>query len=337
MPDEEQAGESPEQPPAAEAKPERPARAEKPEAKVEAKQAPPAGSIADAFKAAMPGVTFEAYQGLSDVIIEVQRDDISKVMPVAKDDARLDLKFLRCLFGVDHEADGFDVVYQLMSLEKAHHVTIKTRLPRDDAKVASVTPIWNAANWHERETRDMFGIDFVGHPHLLPLLLPEDMTDHYPLRKDNALVEVEALAFAAAGCGSSPKNDHDAITRLWKDYFGAIESGNAGALGKLYSDQCDNGDELKALITVTRSLAETEDFKVTDVELQNLSGEKAESKPIGQEIFRGDARPMESDSFAKLVKEHGRWKFAECDILGGGFFEQSATPTPASGSGGAGQ
>jgi len=203
MTQDEQAGETQEQAPAAEAKPARPARAEKAEAKPAAKPAPPEGSIAGVFKEVLPGVTFEAYQGLSDIIVEVQREDIPKVMPVAKDDARLDLTFLRCLFGVDHGADGFEVVYQLVSIEKGHEVTIKTRLPRDDAKVSSVTPVWNAANWHERETRDMFGIDFEGHPHLLPLLLPEDMTDHYPLRKDNPLAEIEEWQgeLVAAGGG----------------------------------------------------------------------------------------------------------------------------------------
>ena len=57
--------------------------------------------------------------------------------------------------------------------------------------VPSVAPLYPAADWHERETRDMFGIVFDGHPNLVPLLLPEDMTDHYPLRKENPLQEIE--------------------------------------------------------------------------------------------------------------------------------------------------
>lgn len=175
--------------PAAEAKP-APAKAKKAEEPA-GKQPPPPGSIADLFKEALPDVAFEASLGLTNVILEIAREDVAKVMPAAHDDPRLDLKFLRVLFGVDHEADGLEVVYELMSLEKRHTVTIKTKVPTDDAKVASVASIWKAADWHERETRDMFGIDFEGHPHLVPLLLPEDMTDHYPLRKSNQLVEIE--------------------------------------------------------------------------------------------------------------------------------------------------
>ena len=166
--------------------------AEKPEEdEADARPRPPAGGIADLLAEALPDVTLEAYQGVSDVIVEVERDDVMKIMPVAKDDPRLDLKFLRCLFGVDYEDEGLEVVYQLLSLEKGHDVVIKTRLPKDDPHVASVTSVWKAANWHERETRDMFGIVFDDHPHLVPLLLPEDMTDHFPLRKDNPLAEIE--------------------------------------------------------------------------------------------------------------------------------------------------
>ena len=178
------------------AAPEQPA-AEKPKAKQpaeeeeEARPRPPAGGIADLLAEALPDVKLEAYQGMTDVIVEVERDDILNVMSVAKDDPRLDFKFLRCLFGVDLEAEGLEVVYQLLSFEKGHEVVIKTRLPSDDAHVASVTSVWKAANWHERETRDMFGITFDDHPHLVPLLLPEDMTDHFPLRKDNPLSEIE--------------------------------------------------------------------------------------------------------------------------------------------------
>ncbi len=165
--------------------------AEQPEEEADARPRPPAGSIADLLAEALPDVKLEAYQGVTDVIVEVERDDVMKIMPVAKDDPRLDFKFLRCLFGVDHEDEGLEVIYQLLSLEKGHEVVIKTRLAKDDAHVASVTSVWKAANWHERETRDMFGITFDDHPNLVPLLLPEDMTDHFPLLKDNPLAEIE--------------------------------------------------------------------------------------------------------------------------------------------------
>jgi NADH-quinone oxidoreductase subunit C len=57
--------------------------------------------------------------------------------------------------------------------------------------VPSVVPIWPTADWHEREVYDLMGIVFEGHPNLVPILLPEDMLDHYPLRKDNPLAPLE--------------------------------------------------------------------------------------------------------------------------------------------------
>jgi NADH-quinone oxidoreductase subunit C len=197
MPEQEQGeGEAPAggEQPAAEgeapaAKPERPAKAA--EGKAPEKQAPPPGGIADLIKTTLPELEFDAYMGFSGVIVEIARDDVAKAMPALKDDPSLDLKFLRCLFGVDLVDEGMEVIYQLLSYEKGHEVTVKTRLPNHDLRVASVASVWRAADWHERETRDMFGIDFQGHPHLVPLLLPEDMTDHYPLRKENPLQSVD--------------------------------------------------------------------------------------------------------------------------------------------------
>jgi NADH-quinone oxidoreductase subunit C len=55
-----------------------------------------------------------------------------------------------------------------------------------------VFDLWKGADWLERETAEMFGITFEGHPNPVPLLLPDDMTDHHPLRKDNPFAQVEA-------------------------------------------------------------------------------------------------------------------------------------------------
>jgi NADH-quinone oxidoreductase subunit C len=178
--------------PAAE-RPARPAKAEEP--KEAPRVAPPAGSIADALTAALPGVEMKAYmvpelRGES-VCVEVARDVLTQVMTACRDDERLDLKYMRNLSGIDWMEEGLEVAYHLWSFNKMHALTVKTRVSYDDANVPSVATIFPAADWHERETRDMFGINFEGHPNLVPLLLPEDMTDHFPLRKENPLQEIE--------------------------------------------------------------------------------------------------------------------------------------------------
>jgi NADH-quinone oxidoreductase subunit C len=152
---------------------------------------PPPGSVADIFSEVLPDVEFVASQGALDVIITIARDDVPRVLRAAKDDPRLDCKYLRCLSGVDQEEEGLEVVYHLYSYTHKHNVTIKTIVSQDDARVPSVTSIWRGADWHEREAAEMFGLTFEGHPNPVPLLLPDDMTDHHPLRKDNPLADIE--------------------------------------------------------------------------------------------------------------------------------------------------
>jgi NADH-quinone oxidoreductase subunit C len=175
------------------AKPARPAKEAEP--KDAPRVAPPPGSINETLAAALPGVTLNAYmvpemKGQC-VTVEVSRDDLTAVMTAARDDERLDLKYLRCLSGVDWQEEGLEVVYHLWSFTKKHSLQVKTRVTYADPNVPSIATIFPAADWHEREARDMFGIHFEGHWNLLPLLLPEDMTDHFPLRKDNPLQEIE--------------------------------------------------------------------------------------------------------------------------------------------------
>ncbi|MBI2724393.1 MAG: NADH-quinone oxidoreductase subunit C [Chloroflexi bacterium] len=171
----------------------RPAREAEP--KEAPRVAPPPGSINDILVQASGASLNAAYmvpdmQGES-VAVEVDRDALIAVLTAARDEPRLALTYLRSLSGVDWQDEGLEVVYHLASLETRHHLTVKTRVTYDDPVVPSVAGLFPAADWHERETRDMFGIVFDGHPNLVPLLLPDDMTDHFPLRKDNPLQEIE--------------------------------------------------------------------------------------------------------------------------------------------------
>ncbi len=152
--------------------------------------APPPGSIADTFREVLPQMELVAAQGVLDVILTVRREDLPTVMQAAKEDSGLAFDDLRCLSGVDQQEDGLEVVYNLYSFQHGHNVTVKTVLPADDPKVASVTHLWNAANWLERETAEMFGITFQGHPDLRPILLEEGL-GYYPLLKSHPLAEIE--------------------------------------------------------------------------------------------------------------------------------------------------
>ncbi|MEK7375670.1 MAG: NADH-quinone oxidoreductase subunit C [Candidatus Margulisiibacteriota bacterium] len=76
-----------------------------------------------------------------------------------------------------------EIIYYLRSLKTRNEFKLRTEVPRKNAKIDSVCGVWSAANWHERELFDLFGIEFAGHPDMRRVLLPEDW-EGYPLLKD---------------------------------------------------------------------------------------------------------------------------------------------------------
>jgi len=93
--------------------------------------------------------------------------------------------FLEAITGVDWiKEDRIEVVYDYNQYGPDQcRVTVRTFLPRAEPEVPTISDILPAANWHERETHDFYGIKFKGHPYLIPILLPED-ADFHPLLKD---------------------------------------------------------------------------------------------------------------------------------------------------------
>ena len=77
----------------------------------------------------------------------------------------------------------FEVLYHLVSIDRRDRIRLKVRLAGKNPSIASVTPVWPTANWHERESFDLFGIQFPGHPDLKRILMPDDW-EGFPLRKD---------------------------------------------------------------------------------------------------------------------------------------------------------
>ena len=124
--------------------------------------------------------THEAVIDIPTVVVEPRC--IADVCRLAKDDPRLDFKMLLCLAGVDYK-EHLQVVYLLLSLQHEQKLFIKADLPPDEPRMPSVTSIWRAADWYEREAHDLFGVSFDGHPDLAPLLLYEGF-EGYPGRKE---------------------------------------------------------------------------------------------------------------------------------------------------------
>ena len=134
----------------------------------------------DEVAARLPGGAVVAGVATADVA----REQWAQVVTAVRDE--LDARYFDVLLGVDLAEEGFEVVVRLWSLTGRHAVHLRTRCPRDDARVPSLAAVFPGAAWHERETAEMLGIDFDGHPGLEPLLLPTGFPGH-PLRKEFVL------------------------------------------------------------------------------------------------------------------------------------------------------
>lgn len=99
-------------------------------------------------------------------------------------EAQLDFDWLASLAGADYVADDkLAIICDLRSFSLRHRFAVKVYCPRREPMIPSVCDLWPAANWHEREAFDLFGIHFTGHPDPRRLLLADDWVG-YPLRKD---------------------------------------------------------------------------------------------------------------------------------------------------------
>src|SRR5437660_704491 len=128
----------------------------------------------------------EVIEALDETTIVVPREHIVEVCAFVKTAPGMEFNFLSDLCGFDRgpeEEPRFEVNYHLFSTTKHHRVRLKVLLNEDDPLVPSVTSIWRTANWHERETYDLFGVIFDSHPDLRRILLPDDWQG-YALRKD---------------------------------------------------------------------------------------------------------------------------------------------------------
>jgi NADH-quinone oxidoreductase subunit C len=117
------------------------------------------------------------------IIAKVKPEIIKDVCKYLKEN--LSFGHLCCEFGVDYPGrNEIEVVYVMGSYDHSVVLTLKAILPRDNPEIESVVPVFWNANWYERETYELFGVKYLNHPDLKPLVLPEDMLGEWPLRKD---------------------------------------------------------------------------------------------------------------------------------------------------------
>jgi len=120
-----------------------------------------------------------------------------RVAELVRHDRELACNFFDFLCGVDEEALGIGVVLHVYSTSHHHHVQVRSVVPREGGRLPTVHDLWAGADWHERETAELFGVTFDGHPNLAKLLLPEEF-EGFPLRKEFALLAREAKPWPGA-------------------------------------------------------------------------------------------------------------------------------------------
>ncbi len=124
-----------------------------------------------------------------DLTITVKKADIVKVCEVMKSTLGFDMIVDLCGVDMYTPQERFEVIYNLYSLERKQYIRLKVKVEEDHPVVPTVTGVWAGANWHERETFDMYGIRFDGHPDLRRMYMPEEF-EYHPLRKDFPLMGI---------------------------------------------------------------------------------------------------------------------------------------------------
>ncbi|HYM25559.1 MAG TPA: NADH-quinone oxidoreductase subunit C [Vicinamibacterales bacterium] len=145
-----------------------------------------AAALAAALQDAVPGSAPETAPAVDlHATVYVDRDAVEPVARALRDRSDLAFTLLAELTAADFwpREPRFELIYILVSPAHRQRLRLKVRLHANDAHVATVSGIWPAANWLEREVWDLFGIAFDGHPDPRRLLMPEDWQGH-PLRKD---------------------------------------------------------------------------------------------------------------------------------------------------------
>jgi NADH-quinone oxidoreductase subunit C len=141
--------------------------------------------VAEQLKAWDSRAVAELIEFRGETTLVVSRDHLRPVLEYMISEPSLHFTFLEDITAVDRFPlePRFELNYQLLSLERKERIRLRVKLPGNDPRIASVTPLRPTANWLEREIFDLFGIHFEGHPYLKRIVMPDDWQG-YPLRKD---------------------------------------------------------------------------------------------------------------------------------------------------------
>jgi NADH-quinone oxidoreductase subunit C len=152
-----------------------------------------ASDINDRLRAQFGPDISKAEETFGDAVVTVSPARYREMVQFLRAEPDLAFDFFDFLAGVDNRprGGGFEVVLDVYSTRHTHNMRLKVECDAENPRLPTISDIWAGANWHERETWELMGIVFDGHPHLVKLLLPEQF-EGFPLRKDFALMSREA-------------------------------------------------------------------------------------------------------------------------------------------------
>jgi len=136
-------------------------------------------------------VEFEVSDYKDELTLKIDKKFIVEVCTFLKSDPELEFKLCSDITAVDWATrkNRFTLVYNIFSLKHNFRLRLKTDIDESDCSIDSVTKVWQASNWQERETYDMYGIKFNNHPDLRRMYMPEEF-EYHPLRKDFPLMGI---------------------------------------------------------------------------------------------------------------------------------------------------
>ena len=149
------------------------------------------GLVTSRLKEKFPGIEFEILDYKEQLSVVFDKKFILKIASFLNDDEDLQFKLCEDVTAIDwaRRKNRFTVVYHIFSLKLNSRLRLKADVDESDCSIDSVTSVWKTANWHERETYDMYGIFFNNHPDLRRMYMPEEF-EYYPLRKDFPLMGI---------------------------------------------------------------------------------------------------------------------------------------------------
>jgi NADH-quinone oxidoreductase subunit C len=147
--------------------------------------------IPQKLKEKFPSIEIEVSDYRDELTIKFDKKIILDVCSFLKSDAELEFAWCSDITAIDWATrkNRFTVVYNIFSMKHNFRLRLKCDVDESDCSIDSVSSVWKAANWQERETYDMYGIKFNNHPDLRRMYMPEEF-EYYPLRKDFPLMGI---------------------------------------------------------------------------------------------------------------------------------------------------